>query len=634
MVESVPELLTKVDVRETIERKKAEEALRESEKKYRTLFEEAMDAMFVADAQTGIIIDCNRLATELVGRTKSELIGKHQRILHPQQDSAEEGFSKTFQQHLKEREGQVLETQVITKKGEIKEVAIKANLIELAGKRVLQATFRDITKRKKAEEALRESEEKFRTIFENVNEMIIYVDNHGKILDVNERSVEITGFRKDEVVGKNFLRTSFLRFRDIPKMAKIFKDVTISGKDSTLMQLEAKHKNGNMLPVEVSSRVVRKNGKIEGFLCIVRDITERKKAELALRESEEKFRSIFEGVADGVIYLDKYGKILNVNRKAFEIFGGSAEELLGKRFTEIGIFSPKQTLLLMRNLAGILRGKKTILDVNIKNKNGQVISLECSASLLKTGDQTMIAAVLRDVSERKKAEEALRQSEEKLRVVGGLTRHDARNRLTLVTVNTCLAKKCLHGNNEAEDYLDKIEAAVHDVVGIFDFAEIYEMLGVEKPTYVDVEKAMNDAASLFPTLKTVKVIIECHGLAVLADSLIRQAFYNLIDDSLKYAQNLTQIKVYYERENSDHLKLIYEDDGVGIPLDKKPRLFQRGYTAGKGSGYGLYLIQKMIEIYGWTIQETGEPGKGVRFVMKIPRLNKDGRELYHLNAKT
>ncbi len=135
---------------EITKRKKMEKALRESEEKYRTQFEEAMDAIFIADAETGMIIDCNRAASELVGRKKSKLIGKNQRTLHLLEE-IEGQFSKTFKQHLKEKERQVLETRVITKKGEIKDVAIKANIFELKGKKLIQGIFRDITERKKME---------------------------------------------------------------------------------------------------------------------------------------------------------------------------------------------------------------------------------------------------------------------------------------------------------------------------------------------------------------------------------------------------------------------------------------------------------------------------------------------------
>jgi PAS domain S-box-containing protein len=139
------QLTLEIDVR-----KKVEEQLRKTEENYRIQFEEALDAIFVADAETGILIDCNPAATRLVGREKSELIGKHQQILHPP-EMIEGEFSSTFRQHLKEKQGQTLETRIITKTGKIRDVAIKASLFEVRGKKLLQGIFRDITENKKAE---------------------------------------------------------------------------------------------------------------------------------------------------------------------------------------------------------------------------------------------------------------------------------------------------------------------------------------------------------------------------------------------------------------------------------------------------------------------------------------------------
>jgi len=113
--------------------------------------------MFVADAETGILIDCNQAGAELVGRAKSELVGKHQRILHPPEE-VEGEFSRTFKEHLKEKEGQPLEAQVITKNGEIRDVSIKANMLELKGRKILQGAFRDVTEKKRAEKEKRKLE--------------------------------------------------------------------------------------------------------------------------------------------------------------------------------------------------------------------------------------------------------------------------------------------------------------------------------------------------------------------------------------------------------------------------------------------------------------------------------------------
>jgi PAS domain S-box-containing protein len=110
-----------------------EETLRKSEEKYRGLFEEAMDAIFVADAETGIILDCNRAALRLVGRKKSEVIGKHQRILHPPEDVVGE-FTGSFLRHISKDDDEIIETKVITKTGKLKDVAIKARISSIGGK--------------------------------------------------------------------------------------------------------------------------------------------------------------------------------------------------------------------------------------------------------------------------------------------------------------------------------------------------------------------------------------------------------------------------------------------------------------------------------------------------------------------
>jgi len=188
-----------------------------------------------------------------------------------------------------------------------------------------------------------------------------------------------------------------------------------------------------------------------------------------------------------------------------------------------------------------------------------------------------------------------------------------------------LAKQKLPANHNSLEFLGDVESAIDQMDKIFDFARTYEMLGVEELSHMDVGKSVDEAAILLSGMNDVKLVNECQGLTVMADSLLRQLFYNLIDNTLKYGEKVSQIRVHYI-EGEDQLKLVYEDDGVGIPENEKEKLFKEGY--GKSTGYGLYLIKKICEAYGWTIRETGKQGKGAQFTMTIPKTTKNGKKSY------
>jgi PAS domain S-box-containing protein len=178
--------------RDITERKRAEEALRESEEKYRRLFEQAMDGIALADAETGIMLDCNQALAALVGRNRKELIGQHQTILHPPAGDGS-AFSPTFRLHLTTREGQVLETQVITSTGEIREAEIKANMLYLQGRRTLQGIFHDITERKRAEDALRRRAEELAELQATVLDITSQRDLPALLHAIVERAAKLLG---------------------------------------------------------------------------------------------------------------------------------------------------------------------------------------------------------------------------------------------------------------------------------------------------------------------------------------------------------------------------------------------------------------------------------------------------------
>jgi signal transduction histidine kinase len=232
-------------------------------------------------------------------------------------------------------------------------------------------------------------------------------------------------------------------------------------------------------------------------------------------------------------------------------------------------------------------------------------------------------------SYRKENSDRIEMMNEKLRVVGGLTRHDARNKLQVVSGWAHFLKKKHADEADVVEVMVKVEQTVKDVGAIFEFAKMYEQIGVEELTYVNVEAAVDEAAALFPGL-TIKVVNDCHGLSLLADSFLRQLFYNFVDNTRKYGRKTTKIHVYFMKAEPGKLRLIYEDDGVGISAENKLKLFAEGFSTGGSTGFGLFLSKKMMDVYGWQIQEAGEPGKGAKFVITIPRVNQRGKDNFQI----
>ena len=355
-----------------------------------------------------------------------------------------------------------------------------------------------------------------------------------------------------------------------------------------------------------------------------------------IQESQERFERLFIDNPEAAVHLDSSFHILNVNPRFMRLFGYSLDEIKGKHINDFIVPKDKMEEAVVfdeRASNGEIYHEDTVR----KRKDGSLVPVALSAaSIIVENQVTGHIAVYKDISQLKKAEDELRETlqklekmNEKLRVVGGLTRHDARNKLGVITGNVYLAKKKLADDDEALNSLKEMQVAVEQIVRIFDFARTYEMLGAEEFRHVDVAKAINEAVALFSSLNGIKLTNNCCGLTVLADSLLRQLFYNLVDNSLKYGEKIKTISIYYEKMGADKLKLVYEDDGVGIAEAEKKNLFQEGY--GRGTGFGLYLIRKMCEGYGWNIQETGKKGEGAKFSITIPRISEKGETNYNIS---
>jgi PAS domain S-box-containing protein len=621
--------------------REAEEALRDSEEKFRAISESAGNATISIDAQ-GTIVFWNRVAETIFGYSANEMIGKPMTLAMPEQfrDNHQRKTAAWFSSEPP-ASGKTFEIVGLRKDGSEFPLEASFSMWKMKGKIFLTIAARDITIQKQTWEALKRAEEEAKSTLsllsatlESTADGILVVNMEGKMAIFNRKFVEMWHIPDDIVASRdNSQALAFVRDqlkepeKSLAKVRELYAQLDVDSHD--LLEF----KDGRVF--ERYSRPQRIGGTVAGRVWSFRDVTEDKKAEKQIRENKQKFEGLFIGNPEAAVYLSPDFHILDMNPRFFELFGYPLEEIKGKHINEV-VVPPDRTeeghMLDQRAAKGYV-----YFDTARKRKGGTLIPVSVSAApIIVEGRLVGYVAMYKDISELKGTEAAMKEMmqklatmNEKLRVVGNLTRHDVRNKLSVVTGNIFLAKKRLPDNPKVLDNLHDIDSACQQILEIFDFARNYETLGDEELKNVDVAEAVEKAVSLFSDLKGIEVSNECQGLKVLSDSLLTRLFYNLIDNSLKYGEKITHIRVCYEKSDKAQLRLIYQDDGNGIPLAEKPNLFKEGY--GKGTGYGLYLIKKMMEVYGWMIQETGEPGRGAQFTITIPRINQKGKENYQID---
>ena len=618
------------------ERKKAEQALRESEEKLRTIFDGASDGILAADIKTKKFVFANPEICKITGYSLEELLKLSVDDIHPEKDLPY--VNDQFTRQLQGKYTLAVDIPILRKDKKVVYCDVNGRLAKIGGRDCLIGFFRDITEKRNLTEALKSSERRLKLLFESAPDGYYLSDLKGTFLDGNAAAEKITGYCRTELIGKSFLKLKLLPRSQILKAAKLLV-LNASGKSTGPDELVLNRKDGTQIPVEIRTHPVRIDNQAL-VLGIARDITERKKAEEKRRESEEKYRTTFDSSFDALMLLDRKG-FFDCNTSTLKMFGcESVDEFTRYHPADLSPSTqPDGTSSMQAAITHINRAFDAGTDHFFwvhKRTDGTMFPADVLLTRIKLECKNVLQATVRDITEQKKAEEQLRENSErikemneKLRVVGGLTRHDVRNKLSAITGYSYILKK---KHAEQADIIEGfciIEKAVKEVGEIFDFAKAYEQLGVEELVYTDAEKTINEATQMFSGL-TFQVINDCHGLTLLADSLLRQMFYNLIDNTMKHGEKAKTARVHYEKTDPNSLRLTYEDDGVGIPSKNKQQVFTQGFSTGNSTGYGLYLIKKTIDVYGWEIEENGEAGKGAKIVMTIPKTNKNGQPSYQI----
>jgi two-component system cell cycle sensor histidine kinase/response regulator CckA len=393
------------------ERKQAEEKLKESERRFRIIFEGAIDGILLADIETKKFHTGNMMICTMLGYSLEEIKNLSVTDIHPK-----EALPFVMEQFDKLARGEITKTSelpVKRKDGSVFYAEISTVLLKLDGETYLMGSFRDITERKRAEEAVREGEERFRLAFENANTGVCLVDLDGNLLRVNNKMCEIFGYTKEEL--ERMTVNNIAHPEDIDVSPAFIKKTLRGETDRGTFEKRYFHKKGHTVTCQVSSSLVRDaEGSPLYFISHVHDITERKQAEEALRQSEERYRTILEDIEEGYFEVDLTGRSTFVNDSLCRIHGYPREELLGidnRRFVD-----KENAKKAFEAFNRVYRTGEPgrLFDYEVIRKDGTKRQVEVFPSLRKdsSGNPIGFRGITRDVTERKQAEELLQKERE------------------------------------------------------------------------------------------------------------------------------------------------------------------------------------------------------------------------------
>jgi len=401
-------------IRDITERRRAEEALAESEERYRNLMDEAPVGLCNVDIK-GKITYVNRRFENVSGYSREDVVGKSGFKLGMFSQETLKYFLKRLKEILAGDPPSRMETRFKCKDGSWIWVEIESKLIKKWGLPVgFQLVSRDITNRKRAEEALQESEERYRNLMDEAPIGFCNVDIKGKITYVNRNFEDVSGYSREDVVGKNGFKLGMFSQETLKYFLKRLKEI-LAGEPTRHIETQFKCKDGTWMWADIESRLIKKGGLPVGFQLAARDITDRKRAEEALRESEERYRELFENANDIVYTHDLDGQLISSNRAAELATGYSRDE--AKNLNIDKIVAPEYLAEARRMVERkFAEGEPTRYELEIITKDGRRLQLEVSTRLIyKDAKPVAVQGIGRDITERKRAEEALRASETRFR---------------------------------------------------------------------------------------------------------------------------------------------------------------------------------------------------------------------------
>jgi len=622
-------------LRDMTERKRMERQLREANKRFEKIAEMGEDGILVFDEDSRIEF-ANQKAAEILGLPKEEILGKEFFSLIGKKDEEfleemvirGEGLAQKVctEMAIQNLQGQLKETEICIAPTRSEEGRIKT-----------YAYLRDITERKRFERELRESEEKYRNLFERVRHGLFISTREGRFLDCNQALVEMAGYdSKEEFLKIDIPKDLYVNKEDRKK----FQDLIEKQGFVKDLEVEFKKKNGERITVLLTAHAKKdEKGEIIGYEGLNIDISQRKRMERELREANEFLMNLIESSVDGIIAADMKGNIIIFNKGAEVLTGYKAEEVIGKiHITQIyppGIAKEVMRRLRSPEFGGV--GKLLPTQFNVVNRFGEEIPIQLSASLIydAAGKEIASVGIFTDLRPRIKMEQEIREIQqallqsEKLAAMGRLTSqiaHELNNPIYGIMNTLELLKTEIPPESKRRRILELSLSETHRLAEM-----LRNMLSFSKPEeeqrrpvnlneliegiLLIVDKQMQEANIKIKTYLDPKI-----PEIMASTNQMRQVMLNMIKNAKEAMPKGGTLMIATGRDK-DRVLIHIRDTGVGIPEENKSKIFEAFFTTKqkvKGVGLGLSVCYGIIKDHGGEIKVESEEGKGTTFTICLP----------------
>ena len=470
------------------------------------------------------------------------------------------------------------------------------------------------SRRRQLQTDLRRSEEKYRVIFETTGTAALVIETDAIISLVNTEFERLSGYTKDEIENKKKW-TEFIVPEDLDRLIAHNRQRQVDPEHAPRhYEFGLRTRSGEIRNMYLTIDVIP--GTSKRFIASLLDLTELKKAERAIRESEEKYRAVVTLANDGIVIIQD-GVYKFINPKAAELYGGMAEEFINTPFVEY--VHPREKKKLEDFYRRRMRGEpvRSVYETVLINKNKEQVDIELNAGIITFEGKPADLVQIRDITERKRSQKALEQAKKKLNLLNYVTFNDIQEMIFTLSAYQHLAISTIKETESPwRTHLEKEAVILQKITDSLKYAQTYQDLGLKTAKWQNVNHVFLMAVSHLDFLK-IRHIVTTGELEIFADPLLEQVFQILAENTLLHSKSGTQVMIGYAHEPDGSLVVSFEDNGVGVPENIKNKIFLPEFQRKKA--VGLFLAREILEITDITIIENSEPGKGARFEMTVPK---------------